>query len=246
MRMVCLLLLCCLAAQMKIHASEGLITGVDAAAVFPDYPRIVNVEVEIDSVDWSCVPVGVDGKIKFDIQTSNASGLVLGIAAKDYYFSFDAFKSDRPPHFFELIEYKVDSALSNHSIITDLYDTCLFYNIAAYNHNGGVLGDTILINDYIDDVEIQKAIKEFQEIYTSVEDIVEEKPQIQFEYDQNKIIITDIENKLSEVSIYSMSGLVLHTQKGNNEIDISALPAGLYVVRYGTNLNYKTFKFIKR
>lgn len=216
----------------------------------PTYPKFVKVNVEIDSVDWfdDDLPL-IYGVMEMEIETSHATEIIMKMADNDYFFSFEAFNypGRKAPLFNFAWKYDVNPNENNHILKSDYINVGAFYKVMATSKSGVIVGDTILINDYIDDPEIQRAISDYQRGYTAVEEVGVEEPEIQFIFRNDRIIVKDESNIIQKLVVYSMSGQTIFCQNGNGDIDVSSYFTGIYIIKYYTSRSKcGTFKFMKR
>lgn len=60
------------------------------------------------------------------------------------------------------------------------------------------------------------------------------------------ILILSNSEKVNSISIYNIAGQLIKSNKGANTIDMSALSAGIYLIKTNIGAESKTFKVIKK
>lgn len=106
------------------------------------------------------------------------------------------------------------------------------FRVNVLNHYGVAPSlDDMFTTDYITDPAVLARIDEMYR-QAGVDSPNTCAPQMVI--GNGKISFNDSENLIQEVSIYSISGMLLYQQSGNRDISTSDFPAGAYIINYKT------------
>lgn len=162
----------------------------------------------------------------------------------------DPFYFDYPERYIfrsitDIVPYRTDDETL--IIRTDDTDWGQFYKMSVGNKYGWVSSDTLLLStNYIFNPEILARLEELEKEYHAVSSIPNEYD-IRIINKNDHIEINGNKSLVQGLSIYDSTGKLIKMQRGGENMDISKLSQGLYIVSCRTTDNQiLTTKIMKR
>lgn len=199
-------------------------------ALLPYRPTLNNIQFEY-SYDWEYDQIYPDGTFSFDVEAKNSKSFFLHLS--------HSFLSPSENVFFSFVqEFKEEE----HTTISYDADWGEYVSVSAQNDFGFVSSDTLYTTDYILDENI---INRINEILNSAGNPSILDDTISFSWD-NEIVRFD--RMPQHLNVYSLDGRKINVACVNEEINLSNMKAGVYIISYYNNKinRYITHKILKK
>lgn len=178
---------------------------------------------------------------------------IVGSAARGNSYSLwcgDSFCFSFPEHYFfryGCIPNVYENEAGKVSLEYNHADWGEFYIVSTHNKYGTVYGvDTLFTTDYISDPKILARLEELEKEYHAVSSIPNEYD-IRIINKNDHIEINGNKSLVQGLFIYDSTGKLIKMQRGGENMDISKLSQGLYIVSCRTTDNQiLTTKIMKR
>lgn len=196
-------------------------------AYLPSCPEIRNIEYTYE-YDWNLDSSLEDSCLSMDVESKNADKCIVNI-----YPSINPQYS----HIILYLEYAFQEPLQHIEFDADWEEV---FKVGVLNEFGFVEKDTMYcVKSYIYDEKVLNRIKEIEEKYSGINDLLEESS-LSFTYNGQDIKFDQAPDYLC---IYNISGIkIIDMPTPDNIVDVSMLEKGIYIINY----IYNSQKFIKK
>ena len=199
-------------------------------ALLPCRPSINNIQFEY-MYDWEFDQIYPNGNFYFQVEANNAKSFFL-------HYS-ESFIPPSENVFFTFVKEFEEENRVNISYNADWGE---YISVSARNEFGFVNSDTLYTTDYILD---ENVIDRINELLNLANHSVVLDDEISFNWD-NEILRF---NKMpQQLSVYSLDGRKLNLVFGNEEINLSNMKNGIYIISYydDKTKQYITHKILKK
>ena len=200
--------------------------------LLPSIPKIIDASFIYTKYDWEYDDFFPNAEFSIYFRSERCDKCLLYTGDPfdfDFPLTHSYFRSVR-----DISPYRSSGILI---IRTDDADWGQFYEMLPGNKYGwGMSNDTLFSTNYIYDPQILARLDELKKEEASVSSVPNEYS-IQIINKNNYIEIEGNKSLVQDLSIYSPTGKLMKTQRGSENIDISNLPQGLYIVSCRTTTN---------
>ena len=123
------------------------------------------------------------------------------------------------------------------SVKTNLADWGQFYCINIFNKYGIVACDTLCTTNYIQDPAILSRLAELEKESSAISTISHDTRQIRIVFRNHCVGIEGDRSLVQELSVYTFGGIQVKKQRGGEDMGLSDLAKGSYVVSCRTTDN---------
>lgn len=226
---------------VQISSDKTILEKIDISLnLLPSKPILSNISYEY-KYNWDFDMMDY-GNLSVTVSSNRTSGKFLAKATVDT-FCFEFPTTGR----WYGTEFAKNSSSDNSAIFfTDWAEWGTYYWFETYNQYGYAVSDMILTTDYITDPDILNRLEEIKNSRSEQPEIIISND-ITFNTSQNTISIIGDKSAISDITICDIQGRVLYTQNSNDDIDISSLNKGLYILLYTDSAGHKySTKFQKK
>ena len=212
--------------------------------LLPSKPKVIDASFTYTRYDWDYDDFYPD-YATFNIIFFSARCTKLIVETGDPFF-FE-FPHDKRLYF--NIKDIVFPSFENYYLTADVdkfADWGQYYRFIAQNDYGNsYVSDTIVTTDYITDPAILARLEEIRQEVSSISDISKDED-IHIFSKHDYIEVQGNKFLVSNLTLFDMNGKIVRQQKNGEDMNISDLPKGLYIISCQTKMHQKLiFKVIK-
>lgn len=217
--------------NIQIQTDHDLIDRIEIIFnLLPSNPIISNVEYEY-IYDWNDDMIFPNGDLYVTIEAYRADYFMTLSTTDPFCFNFPILGFGCTESFYKI--EKEDNFATYHSDFADWGD---FYSFWAVNKYGFTVSDTILTTDYITDPAILARIEEIKNSQAGTDYISVNN--INISVKNNILSVSGDKDSVLDISIYDMLGRAVRRQESGEDMDISSLKKGCYVIICHTKYNH--------
>lgn len=196
-------------------------------ALLPSRPVLANFHFDYQ-YDWECDAIWPNGFLYFDIECENAIYCTLRYTEAYVFEHRNLF----------IFGYDIDITKEK-SVVYDA-EWGEFFQIFVGNNFGWVDGEIHYTTSFIDDEAVLARINELRELAGTESNFIEDDISIQFDGQS-----VSWNSACDHAAIYGISGNLIQESPNCETMDVSQLPAGIYIVRYSHNSKQYNHKIMK-
>lgn len=200
--------------------------------LLPSRAKIIGATFTYTKYDWEYDDFFPNAEFSISFRPERSDGCYI-ITGDPFYFEFPSTQS----YFHSMWEAAVKVSDGEWSVKTNLVDWGQFYCINVFNKYGIVACDTLCSTNYIQDPGILSRLAELEKEASAIFTISHDTRQIRIVFRNHCVGIEGDRSQVQELSVYTHGGILVKKQSGGEDMELSDLVKGCYVVSCRTTEN---------